>query len=337
MASEPSRERDEERASGVPNTSPLVSVVVPTYGREPAQFRAAIESVREQTYEPLELVVVDDSPAGVSDWVTELDEFTRVERACDGDHAGAADARNTGIWLADGEFIAFLDDDDTWYPEKTARQVAAFEESPDDIGVVYTALEHVRDEDGRVLNRSDAAVTGDVTRDILTGSLLGTFSTLMVRASLVPKAGFVDRRLPILEDREWCLRLSRHCRFKSIRDPLVQYRRGDHEQLTDGFEQLRDVSVPRFERKHSELAASFGPDCKRGFLCSLQRVCAASALSSERYAEARRHATRALRYQPTDRRAWMYLLAALGGRHTHGPLRSLRRGIHGLLTRFRGR
>jgi len=304
---------------------PLVSVVVPTYGRSPELFAAAIESVHDQTYENMELIVVDDSPEEVSEWVADLDDFDRVERVCDGNHDGAAAARNSGIWQARGEYIAFLDDDDRWMPEKTERQVARFRAAADDVGVVYTGLQYVCD--GQIIRQSDASTTGDVTRDILTGANLGTFSTLMVRASLLPQVGFVDPNLPILEDREWCLRISQHCRFDSIEEPLVAYVRGDHEQLTDGYEQLRDVAVPRFEEKHRDLAAGYGPEVERAFRCALRRVCAVSALSAGRYDEARRHSMRALWHQPGDRLAWTYMIAASGGPYTYRPLRAVRRYV----------
>lgn len=307
--------------------APLVSVVVPTYGRDPEHFREAVASVAAQTYGPVELIVVDDSPSDVSGTV-DGDRFARVERVRGVDHEGAGDARNTGIWRASGEYIGFIDDDDRWHPEKLARQVEVINE--EDVGVVYTALEYVRD--GEVVRSGSAPATGDLTRHLLEGGSLGTFSTLLVRSALVPRAGFIDSALPVLEDREWCLRLSLHARFGAVDEPLVQYRQGDHDQLTDDFGALRDVAVPRFRRKHRELAASFGPDCEAAFLATGQETCAVAALSAGRFGAARRHALQALRHRPADRRAWAYLAAALGGEYTYRPLRALRRRGHRLRT-----
>ena len=304
---------------------PLVSVVVPTYGRSETHLREAVDSVRAQTYDNVELLIVDDSPGEVSASL-EAGDLAGFARITGRDHRGAGDARNTGIWRAEGRYLAFLDDDDTWHPEKLARQVARLEGS-EEVGVVYTALEYIRDGDGRRLNTSAAATTGDVTRDLLEGANLGTFSTLLVDASLVPRAGLVDPRFPVFEDREWCLRLSRHCRFASVSDPLVRYRRGDHDQLTDGFRELRDTVLPLFERKHRPLAAAYGPDCERRFRAALRRSCALAAMSSGEYGEARRYALAALRFAPTDRQAWAYLAAAAGGPYTYRPLRAARRWL----------
>lgn len=307
-----------------PGEQPLVSVVLPTYGRSERHLREAVDSVRAQTYDNVELLVVDDSPGELSASLAAGD--LALTRLTGRDHRGAGDARNTGIWRADGRYLAFLDDDDTWHPEKLTRQVARLEESPE-VGVVYTALEYVRDGDGRRLDTSAAATTGDVTRALLEGANLGTFSTLLVDGKLVPRAGLVDPRFPVLEDREWCLRLSRHCRFASVTDPLVQYRRGDHDQLTDGFRELRDTVLPLFERKHRPLAASYGPDCERRFRAALRRSCALAAMSSGEYGQARRYALAALRFTPTDRQSWAYLAAAAGGRYTYRPLRAARRWL----------
>jgi glycosyltransferase involved in cell wall biosynthesis len=319
--------------SGPRRAEPSVSVVVPTYGRDAAQFQEAIESVRDQTYKDIELVVVDDSPDEVSSWLESRDDwFSAVRLICDRDHDGAAAARNTGIWNTTGEFIAFLDDDDRWHPEKVERQVATFRSAGDDTGVVYTALEYVRE--GQTLRQASATTSGDVTKRILMGTSLGTFSTLMIRSSLLPVAGFIDDRFPVLEDREWCLRLSKHCRFEAIDDQLVRYRQGDHEQLTDDFEALRDVAVPLFERKHRPLAAAYGPECERAFLASLYQTCVTSGLSSGAYGDARRFALRSLAYDPTNRQAWMSLLAALGGKYTYYPLRRARHTAHRLVNRL---
>jgi len=314
---------------------PLVSVVLPTYGRDERLFRAAVESVADQTYNPVELVVVDDSPDGVSAWLdARTDWFSSVQCIRGGDHDGAGAARNTGIRRATGDLVAFLDDDDTWLPEKLARQVETFRQSGDEVGVVYTALEYVRD--GEVLRRGTAPTRGDVTEAILTGASLGTFSTLVVRASLIPVAGPIDTKLPVLEDREWCLRLSRHCRFETVDECLVRYRQGEYEQLTDDYEALRDVAVPHYRRKHRGLAASYGRGCERRFLASLSQTRVNAALSSGAYGDARRFALQALRHDPTDSRSWMYFAAALGGSWTHTSLRWLRRKVHLLSTRLSG-
>lgn len=305
---------------------PLVSVVLPTLGRRPGMLREAVGSVARQTYDPVELVVVDDSPEGVSrDLEADPPAGLAVRAVRDGDHNGAGDARNTGLRVADGPLVAFIDDDDTWLSGKLARQVAALRAGGPAVGAVYTGLAHVRD--GEVLGVRRATVDGDVTRDVFAGRSLAVFSTLLVRAAVVPAAGPIDPRFPYLEDREWCLRLSRHCEFAAVPDPLVRYRHGDYEQLTDDYEALRNVAYPLFVEKHRPTAAEYGAAWERRLVAALSRNVAGAALDAGRYRDALRFALRSLRYDPVRGRAAAQVLAAVGGPLTHRPLRALRRAV----------
>jgi glycosyltransferase involved in cell wall biosynthesis len=315
------------RAAATEESPPLVSAVVPTYGRRPDLFRAAVESVRRQTYDDIELVVVDDSPENVSAWLDGDDAgFTDVVRVRNGGHDGAAAARNTGIRAASGSLIGFLDDDDRWFPTKVERQVAAFTDEA--VGLVCTGQQHGTE--GTTTNVSVPTVRGDVTEALLSGAMLGPTSTAMVRAAVVRDAGeLFDERLHCWEDKEWYIRLSRHCLFEPVQEPLVYRHSGAHEQLTDAsdFETLRDRTRPLLLSKHRELAAEFGSRCERRFVATTARLLAAAALSAGRYGDARRYAGEALRHAPGSLRALQYLLAAIGGRYTHVPLRTLRRQL----------
>src|ERR1700728_3850120 len=120
--------------------SPLVSVVIPTYNRA-ATIGRTLDSVVRQTHRPLEIIVVDD---GSSD-----DTLRAVDRqGCTvpltvlalGDNQGAAAARNQGIALARGDFVAFLDSDDEWQPDKIAKQLAALDAAGLEYGASYTGI-----------------------------------------------------------------------------------------------------------------------------------------------------------------------------------------------------
>lgn len=108
--------------------SPLVSVVIPVYNYD-RYLAEAIESVLGQTYQHLEVIVVDDGSTDQSGEVAR--SFAgRGVRYCHQVHAGIGPARNTGVELAQGEFLAFLDADDRWPEEKTERQLQAFKSDP---------------------------------------------------------------------------------------------------------------------------------------------------------------------------------------------------------------
>jgi len=306
---------------------PLVSAIVPTYGRRPELFRAAVESIRTQTYGNIELVVVDDSPEGVSAWLEDdTAGFRDVVRVRAGDHDGAAAARNTGIRASAGAFVAFLDDDDRWLETKIERQLSAFED--ESVGLVCTGQRHTTE--GTTTDMSVPTVSGDVTEALLSGAMLGPTSTAMVRIAVIEEHGeYFDEQLTCWEDKEWYLRLSRHCRFEPVLEPLVIRRSGNYEQLSDAsdFEYLESSTRPHLLEKHRDLAASFGPRCERKFVATTARLLASAALNAGHYRAARRYSLETLRHNPRSVRGIAYLLASIGGPITYRPLRALRRTL----------
>lgn len=303
---------------------PLVSVVLPTYGR-PEFLTDAVESVLAQTYDPIELLVVDDcSPEPVAPALEGIDAgdgaSLRVIRH--EENQGANGARNTGIREADGEFVAFIDDDDLWKPTKLERQVAAAAEG---VGVVYTGMRYVVD--GETSHVIEADLEGDVTRELLTGAEMGTFSTLMVRRSAIEAAGLPDERFPCWQDREWPIRLSRHCEFAAVPDPLTVHRIDDHEQISDDFETKRDIAYPLFIETFRPLAEEFGSRAVREMIAFRARVVAASALQTGHYDDARRFALRAVRADPLDRKALLFLALSLGGRPVFTAAQRAKRSV----------
>lgn len=290
-------------------SDPLVTAVIPTYGR-PEFLDAAVRSVATQTYSPLELVVVNDcSPDPVAGQLPETDpgglrdvRVLRHER-----NRGANAARNTGVRAANGDLIAFLDDDDSWRRTKIARQVRAFERSGPDTGVVYTGLELV-DEAADTIGTSSRELRGDITRDLLCGASVGSFTRLMVRTELLDDIGYLDEDLPGWQDRDLNIRLSRRCRYEPITEPLAVHRRGSHDQIGNDYIGKRDVAYPRLIEKHRPLAAEFGEAVERRFLASQTLSLALSAVSNGRSRAARRHVMSAVRYDPTYWKLYVYLL-----------------------------
>lgn len=289
---------------------PLVSVVITTYNR-PELLPQAVESVRNQTYENLEIIVVDDcsdKPA-----VTLLADGPDLRIFRHDENRGANAARNTGIEASSGEFLAFLDDDDTWHPTKLEKQVAAFGDD-DEIVMVYTGSQSIN-ADGDVISRFNPRIRGDVTTDLFGRAHIGGFSLVMVRRSAIAEAGNLDERFPSWQDREWYVRLSLVGRFEYVDAPLVTHR-SPEDQISRDFEQKRDVSYPLFLEKHRPLAASYAPKHERMLVASLSHSLGASALYSGHYREAVRSLARSLWMDPLRPRTVAYLLLALGGAPT---------------------
>ncbi|EMA63695.1 glycosyltransferase family 2 protein [Halorubrum lipolyticum] len=307
---------DEER--------PLVSVVLPTYDR-PEYLREAVESVREQTYDPIELVVVDDcSPTPAARTLDRIDTGAlAVTCRRHESNRGANAARNTGIDAAAGEFVAFLDDDDRWRPPKVERQVERFGDD-EALGLVYTGQEYVNGE-GRTTELKTPGTAGDAAEAILRGAGVGPFSTLMARADTIDAVGRPDERLPSWQDRDWVIRIASRYRIAPVREPLVVRRMEAHDQISDDFEGKRDVSYPLMLEKHRERAATYGPGTERRFVANLSVKLADAALANGYHRDAVRFAARAIRAAPRARSGYLYLLVAAGGEFTYRPAKFLKR------------
>lgn len=294
---------------------PLVSVIVPTYNR-PERLVRSLESVADQTYENLEVIVVDDgseTPAADAVAPVRADLPYEVVVIRHDENRGANAARNTGIREASGDFIAFLDDDDEWAPSKVSRQVAAFRRASADVGLVYTALRLV-DDDGTVVRTTDASVSGDVTKQLLCRNAIGSFSCVMVRAAAAADAGPLDEAFPSWQDLDWYIRISEHWRVRPIADPLVTNHAGSHDRLTDDLESLITETYPRFVRKHRPRAAAYGRLFERKMLgWAAYRIGAWYALPAGRYDTARRFLRRAIALYPFAPQFYLSAAIAVGG------------------------
>ncbi|MGM0717680.1 MAG: glycosyltransferase family 2 protein [Halobacteriota archaeon] len=311
-------------------TDGLVSVVLPTYGR-PEFLVDAINSVDKQSYGPIEIVVVDDhSPEPIKPRLNKVsvgeDRMLRCIRH--EKNRGASAARNTGIKSSKGEFVAFLDDDDYWQPSKVDKQVEAFERAGSNVGVVYTGQQFVVD--GEVTSVSHPTLEGDVTKDILCGATMSTFSAIMVRSEVYETVGGPDERFPCWQDREWLLRLSTEYDFAVVPESVVVRRSTDHEQISDDFETKRDTAYPLFLESFRPLAATYGQKYERRLVASQSLELGKSAVRHGYARDARKYLLRSIRYHPMEISAYLYFLVALGGKLTIEPARAVYRSVNQL-------
>ncbi|WP_075180885.1 glycosyltransferase family 2 protein [Pantoea sp. 1.19] len=152
--------------------TPLISVIIPSYGR-PDSLPRAIQSVLDQSWPHLEVLVVNDNPAD-SAWFADTNavkaqfaDDPRVQIFADGINRGGGGARNIGISNASGEYISFLDDDDVYFPHKLATQYRHLQESGADVSVCDMAMYR----DGvAVSDRKCAANVGDMANFITQGN-----------------------------------------------------------------------------------------------------------------------------------------------------------------------
>nr|QNO41819.1 undecaprenyl-phosphate 4-deoxy-4-formamido-L-arabinose transferase [Methanosarcinales archaeon ANME-2c ERB4]QNO42775.1 undecaprenyl-phosphate 4-deoxy-4-formamido-L-arabinose transferase [Methanosarcinales archaeon ANME-2c ERB4] len=203
--------------------NPTVSVVIPTCNRAHLIGRA-IQSVLNQSYQDFEIIVVDDG--STDDTEGEIKEFQkrdkRVRYIRHENNKGGSAARNTGIKSAEGDYIALLDDDDEWLPEKIEKQVIKFQNSVDKVGVIYSGFFYVSDKTGEVISESVPTLQGNVYANLLSGCILGS-PTPLIRKTCFQKAGLYDDTLPSAQDWDMWIRLSKHYEFDFIPDIMAKH------------------------------------------------------------------------------------------------------------------
>ncbi len=194
----------------------LVSVIIPAYNAD-ATIMDAIASVLAQTYANIEIIVVDDGSEDTTCRVVE-DHFPMVTLHRCANH-GPSQARNRGMQSAHGQWIAFLDADDTWHPEKIAQQIDVASTDPA-IGLV--ASDWVRGSDFETVPK--ALPVSEVTYfDLLILNRFQT-STVMVMRHIVEELQGFDKQVDGAEDWDLWLRISQVSRVVKIDWPLVMYR-----------------------------------------------------------------------------------------------------------------
>jgi glycosyltransferase involved in cell wall biosynthesis len=202
--------------------TPKVSVVIPTYNR--AEFvPVAIKSVLDQTFKDFEIIVVDDgSDDNTEEVVASLTDH-RIKYIRHATNKRISGARNTGIKNSAADYIAFLDDDDRWLPEKLEKQVALLDRCSATTGGVYTGFFVVERSSGKLLETFCPGKRGNVYNDLLRKNCIRTASTVMLRKRCLAEAGLFDESIAYGEEYDLWLRVSRKFLFECISEPLVVY------------------------------------------------------------------------------------------------------------------
>lgn len=187
---------------------PSISVVIPTY-RRPELLGRLLKSIAAQTRLPEEVIVVDDA-SGMDDayalcigrYQKRLPklEYIRLESG-----GGAPRARNIGLRAAQGSWVALVDDDDEWLPEKLEAQYEIAKSAEPKLGLIYSWANVVRS-DGQVVRKNEATVNGNALKAILHNNFI-TSPTVIVRRSAIFEAGLFDEALPSCQDWDMWIRI----------------------------------------------------------------------------------------------------------------------------------
>lgn len=214
------------------------SVVIPVYNRENT-VRRAIESVLRQTYEDLEVIVVDDgSTDGTKDVVTAIED-DRLHYFYQ-ENQGAQVARNRGIMEATGDWIAFLDSDDEWVPNKLEKQIAVLrQENFNPFVVVHTDC-IVKD----LVNHKEYVwhlpnIKGDNVYARLLAGGGPMFQGMLTSKNALQKIGLLDKDVVAFQEWDTAIALAKYCKFIFVDEPMFIYYL--HEGDTISKDRVKDV------------------------------------------------------------------------------------------------
>ncbi|MEZ4874048.1 MAG: glycosyltransferase family A protein [Flavobacteriaceae bacterium] len=231
----------------------LVSVIIPTYARTPL-LKQTLESVGQQTYHPIEIIVVDDGSTGKENQELcanyPLVRYHKIENS-----GGPAKPRNEGAKLAKGVFIAFLDDDDLWIPTKLEKQVQLLQDHPE-YGLVHTPCKVIDEEGaptGEIIGkpRTQSLKHGDVALRMAGNWTLMTSSVLIRKDLFNQVGGFNETMPPAGEDTEFWTRCSFQAKFYYWEEPSVLYRR--HQSIS-AANKPHYFDVPLYLKKSIDVA-----------------------------------------------------------------------------------
>jgi glycosyltransferase involved in cell wall biosynthesis len=201
--------------------TPKVSVIIPTHNRASLLGRA-VNSVLSQTFIDFELIIVDDASNDQTDLVVKSFADRRIKYIHHEVNGGEAESRNTGIRNAQGEYIAYLDDDDEWLPRKLEKQVRVMDGCGPDTGVIYTGMYHIELNTGKKVYSEEACRRGHILEQLLENNFV-TGSTALVRSECYRKVGMYDPTVRFGPDWEMWIRIAKYFEFESIPEPLYCY------------------------------------------------------------------------------------------------------------------
>ncbi|PSQ95843.1 MAG: glycosyl transferase family 2 [Bacteroidetes bacterium SW_9_63_38] len=306
---------------------PLVSVIIPAYNAA-AFLPRAVESVLDQTYSNVEVIVIDDGSTDETPQV--MEPYDDPVRYLQKENGGAASARNVGIREARGTYIGLLDADDEWVPEKLEQQVVLHQSNPE-LMWSYTNWLQVDQSTGKTICRADQVMDnqdGDVLRPLI-GRLFIPPSTELFHKDVFEKVGMHDEaeiyHIGVAEDWEFSLRVAAQYSVGYIDRPLV--RRYQHASKSTSTMDLdlalrgRRATIEKAFRNHPERLS----ELKSSVFANLYTNLGRKWLDRERRLQALKMFCTAIRHHPTYWRAWLFGAASFFPRvvlRSLGKLRS---------------
>lgn len=240
----------------------LVSVIIPTYRRQGETIENAIKSVFEQSYNLIEIIVVDDNDDYLyTNSIKEtLKKYPSIKYVSYEGNKGACFARNEGIIHSKGKFCAFLDDDDEWYKEKITKQMEKFYK--ESISLVYCGIEYFYQKNNRN-KKVYAEKKINPVKELLYENYIGSTSCGIVRKSAALEVGLFDTNLKSGQDLDFWIRLALKYEIECVKECLIKYTLYEDNSITSNVKNRLESNIYLYKKykkiieKDSTLSSTF--------------------------------------------------------------------------------
>ncbi len=272
---------------------PKVTVVIPNYNYA-NYIKKTIDSVLAQTYKNIEVLVIDDGSKDNSLKILEDydDKITVLKQK----NQGVSRARNNGAANSNGEYIAFLDADDIWLPEKVETQMKKFF-NDGNIGLVHCSMNYI-DKNDKYCGKNYNGKEGNVADELLLfeeGVVVGAGSTAIVPRRIFDELGGFDERLSTAADWDFCYRLATRYKFGFVSEPLVLYRI-HNSNMHGNIAVMEHDMMLGFEKAFTGETSVNERECYG----NLHKILAASYYHSGSYLMFVKHSLKSLVLKPTN-------------------------------------
>jgi len=305
------------------NDPALVSVIVPVYNRAHL-VTETVASILEQTYRNIEIILINDGSTDDSLNVIQAlqQEYPDVIRIVDQENQGQTIARNRGIKQARGQYIAFLDSDDLWVPDKLEQQIPLFDEG---VGLVYGGVEFIN-ECGETtgFDLCDSSVQGKIYPQLLVKNRMTGGSVVVLRAAL-ERVGVFDPEFKAAENWDLWLRICKEYQARLVNKAVVKYRLHQNNMSKDTLlmqDAKRQIMAKHCDKHSSDkLIARYSRLAEADLFYKLGVYC----FSREQFGEAIRNFLRVIRISPFYEDTSVRLLRSLLGSQGNRMLRKFKK------------
>jgi glycosyltransferase involved in cell wall biosynthesis len=313
----------------------LVSVIVPVYNRENL-VGMTIDSILAQTYPDIEVIAINDGSTDGSLAVlkTYADSHPGKVVIVDQQNSGQVRARNNGIKHSRGEYIAFLDSDDTWAPQKLAKQLVLFN---GDIGLVYCGIHEV-DPNGKVLHTvsCEQNLRGYIYQQLLVKNRM-TGGTVVVSRTALESAGLFDESFQAAENWDLWIRIARLFPVDYVDEPLLNYlKHPGNMSSNSGKMSQASWAILQKHLPPSSRSGKLG----QAYLQAYANYYYNQALvnfSKGEYPDARKDILRCWRYKPLYRDSSVRMMRSLLGKKVNQIISSCKHKLSHWLINIKGR